>query len=88
MLINITDADENGKRKLVVTDGDTELFSQSIADTAAGHRLAKAGQRHGWDSDDLAEAVKAETEREKARVEGGKKAAECGKPAPAPKPKD
>lgn len=58
MLINITDADKAGKRKLIVTDGDTELFSAVVADTAAGHKLAKLGQKHGWDSEELAKAAK------------------------------
>jgi hypothetical protein len=58
MLINIGDADKNGKRVLTVSDETGEFFKQSVADTAHGHKLAKVGLKHGWDSPEMAKAVK------------------------------
>lgn len=52
MLINIQDADKDGKRPIVVMDGDTEIFSAVAADLAGAHRIVKAGVKHGWDSDE------------------------------------
>lgn len=60
MLINIGDADKSGERVLTVSDETGEVFRATVASTVAAHKLAKIGLKHGWDSVDLAKAVKSD----------------------------
>ena len=60
MLINIGDADPKTKARILsVSDETDELFNATVPDTAHGHKLAKIGLKHGWDSDELKAAAKA-----------------------------
>lgn len=79
MLIQICDADKNGKRPIRVMDGETEVFTSVADDLAAAHKLVRRGNRDGWETvtpEALAAETKAAAVKEGARVEGGKKAAE------------
>lgn len=84
MLIQITDPDAKGKRSLIVTDETGELFNQPIDDVKHGHKLGNIGLKHGWDSEELAVAVKADTAHANAAIDKGRADA---KPKTALKPK-
>lgn len=56
MLINITGTGD--KRTLTVTDASGVLFEAKGLKLADAHKLAKIGLAHGWDSPELAKAVK------------------------------
>lgn len=75
MEINIGD-EVKGKRPVRVMDGDAVLFEHAADDVDHAHKLLKIGRKHGWDSDELAEATKAETKKENARIDAGKAKAE------------
>lgn len=53
MKIEIESVAKDGPRKLVVSDGDKEVFSTVAADLAGAHKIARAGLKHGWDSDEV-----------------------------------
>lgn len=76
MLIQIHDAGKDGKRKVEVSDESGIRFKGEADDLAEAHKLLKAARKHDWDAEALAAETKAAEQREKARVEKGKKAAE------------
>jgi len=78
MLIQIHDADKSGKRRVTVSDANSEIFSADADDLAGAHRLLRQARKNEWKpvtADALAADTKAAKVIETARVEASKAAA-------------